>query len=107
VARQPVPILKESNMPLKIFVESLETVPEVLRENYVEGGKSYQLNLSDLDEHVANQLKPLKSDLEITRAHERKLLVENGLGSALQRAMVFWIATNARRKRKRKPIGHF
>jgi hypothetical protein len=75
-------------MPLKIFVESLETVPEVLRENYVKRGKSYQLNLSDLDEHVANQLKPLKSDLEITRTHERKLLVENGLGSALQRANI-------------------
>jgi hypothetical protein len=60
-----------------------------MRENYVKqrDGK-YQLNLSDLESHVANQLKPLKSDLEITRAHERKLLVENGLGSALQRANI-------------------
>jgi hypothetical protein len=75
-------------MPLKLFVENLETVPEAMRENYVKRGATYQLNLSDLDEHVKNQLKPLKSDLEITRAHERKLLVENGLGSALQRANI-------------------
>jgi len=75
-------------MPLKIFVENLETVPEALRDSYVKRGKSYQLNLSDLDSHIENQLKPLKSDLEITRAHERKLLVENGLGSALQRANI-------------------
>jgi hypothetical protein len=75
-------------MPLKIFVENLETVPEAMRDNYVKRGATYQLNLSDLDEHVENHLKPLKSDLEITRAHERKLLVEDGLGSALQRANI-------------------
>jgi hypothetical protein len=75
-------------MPLKLFVENLETVPEAMRDNYVKRGATYQLNLSDLDQHVENQLKPLKSDLEITRAHERTLLVENGLGSALQRANI-------------------
>jgi hypothetical protein len=75
-------------MPLKIFVENLETVPEAMRGEYVKRGNTYQLNLSDLESHVANELKPLKSDLEITRAHERKLLVENGLGSALQRANI-------------------
>jgi hypothetical protein len=31
-------------------------------------------------------LKPLKSDLETTRKHERKLLLENGLGAALRQA---------------------
>jgi hypothetical protein len=75
-------------MPLKIFVENLEAVPEAMRDNYVKRGTTYQLNLSDLDEHIENQLKPLKSDLEITRAHERKLLVENGIGGALQRANI-------------------
>ena len=79
---------KESNMPLNLIVENLDNVPEALREHYVKRGKSFQLNLSDLESHVENQLKPLKSDLEITRAHERKLLVENGLGSALQRANI-------------------
>jgi len=75
-------------MPLKLFVENLETVTPEMRENYVKRGDKYQLNLSDLESHVENQLQPLKSDLESTREHERKLLLEDGLSAALQRAGV-------------------
>jgi hypothetical protein len=60
-----------------------------MRENYVkQRDGTYQLDLRDLKPYVENKLKPWKSDLEITRADERKLLVENGLGSALQRANI-------------------
>jgi hypothetical protein len=76
-------------MPLNLIVESLDNVPTEMRENYVKqrDGK-YQLDLRDLKPYVESQLQPLKSDLEITRAHERKLLVEDGLTAALQRAGV-------------------
>jgi hypothetical protein len=76
-------------MPLNLIVESLDKVPTDMRENYVKqrDGK-YQLDLRDLKPYVESQLKPLKSDLEITRAHERKLVVENGLGFALQSANI-------------------
>jgi hypothetical protein len=80
------PKYKESNMPLDLIVENLDNVPTEMRENYVKqrDGK-YQLDLRDSKPYVESQLKPLKSDLEITRAHERKLLVENGLGSPAAR----------------------
>jgi hypothetical protein len=75
-------------MPLNLFVENLDNVPTEMRENYVKRGDKYQLNLSDLEKHVENHVKPLKSDLETTRESERKLLLENGLTAALQRAGV-------------------
>jgi hypothetical protein len=75
-------------MPLNLFVENLDNVPTEMRENYVKRGDKYQLNLSDLEKHVENHVKPLKLDLENTREHERKLLLENGLTAALQRAGV-------------------
>jgi hypothetical protein len=60
-------------MPLNLFVENLDNVPTEMRENYVKQGDKYQLNLSDL---------------ENTREHERKLLLEDGLSAALQRANI-------------------
>jgi hypothetical protein len=72
---------------LNLIVENLENVPEALRENYVkQGDGKYQLDLRDLKPYVESQLQPLKSDLENTREHERKLLLEDGLSAALQRA---------------------
>jgi hypothetical protein len=74
-------------MPLNIVETNLEKVKPELHALYVkQSDGKFKLALSDLDQHVENQLKPLKSDLEITREHERKLLLENGLGAALRQA---------------------
>jgi len=73
-------------MPLNIVEPNLEKVKPELHALYVKDAKSgkYRLDLRDLETYVENQLKPLKSDLETTRKHERKLLLENGLGAALR-----------------------
>jgi hypothetical protein len=74
-------------MPLNIVEPNLEKVKPELHALYVkQSDGKFKLALSDFDQHVENQLKPLKSDLEITREHERKLLLENGLGAALRQA---------------------
>ena len=75
-------------MPLNIVEPNLEKVKPELHALYVKDAKSgkYQLDLRDLETYVENQLKPLKSDLTITRENERKLLLENGLGAALRQA---------------------
>jgi hypothetical protein len=76
-------------MPLNLIVENLENVKPEMRENYVkQGDGKYQLDLRDLEPYVDNKLKSLKSDLENTREHERKLLLEDGLSAALQRANI-------------------
>jgi hypothetical protein len=75
-------------MPLNIIETTLEKVKPEHHALYVEKDGKYHLDLRDLEPYVENQLKPLRSDLETTREHERKLLVENGLGSALQRANI-------------------
>jgi hypothetical protein len=74
-------------MPLNIIEANLDKVKPELHALYVkQSDGKFKLALSDLDQHVEKQLKPLKSDLEITRKHERKLLLENGLGAALRQA---------------------
>lgn len=74
-------------MPLNIIEANLEKVKPELHALYVkQSDGKFKLALSDLDQHVESQLKPLKSDLETTRKHERKLLLENGLGAALRQA---------------------
>jgi hypothetical protein len=81
--------LKENTMPLDLIVENLDNVPTEMRGNYVkQSDGKYQLDLRDLEPYVESQLQPLKSDLENTREHERKLLLEDGLTAALQRAGV-------------------
>jgi len=74
-------------MPLNIIEASLEKVKPELHALYVkQSDGKFKLALNDLDKHVESHVKPLKSDLEITRKHERKLLLENGLGAALRQA---------------------
>jgi hypothetical protein len=73
-------------MPLNIFEASLDKVKPEYRELYVKKGGKYQLDLSDLSSHVDAQLKPLRSELEVVHAHERKNVLEHGLGAALRKA---------------------
>jgi hypothetical protein len=59
-------------MPLNIIESNLKKVKPELHALYVkQSDGKFKLALSDLDQHVEDQLKPLKSDLETTRKHER------------------------------------
>jgi hypothetical protein len=73
-------------MPLNIIEASLDQVKPEYRELYVKKDGKYQLDLSDLSSHVDAQLKPLRSELEVVHAHERKNVVEHGFGAALRKA---------------------
>lgn len=74
-------------MSLNIVEKSLDKVKPEHHGLYVKksDGK-YHLDLKDLNSHVETQLKPLKAELNITRASERKLLLNHEFGSALRNA---------------------
>jgi hypothetical protein len=76
-------------MPLKITEANLDNVKPDLHALYMkQSDGKFKLDLPDLETYVESQLKPLKLDLERTREHERKLLLDNGLGEALRRANI-------------------
>ncbi|MDB5616105.1 hypothetical protein [Tardiphaga sp.] len=72
-------------MPLNITEKNLDKVPDAYRSLYVEKGGSFHLLLGDLQDHVASNLKPLKDELEIAQASERKL-IHNEFSTALRAA---------------------
>jgi hypothetical protein len=76
-------------MPLNIIEASLDKVKPEYHELYViKNDGSYQLDLKDLSSHVDAKLKPLRSELEVVHAHERKTVLEHGFGAALRRANI-------------------
>jgi hypothetical protein len=75
-------------MPLNINEASLDQVKPEFHQLYVKKDGKYWLDLTDLQSLVDAQLKPLRSELEVTQASERHAAVEERLGAALKRARV-------------------
>jgi len=50
-------------MPVAIFVDNLDSVPEALRDEYVPDGERFKLNLTDLDAVTESKAVALKSAL--------------------------------------------
>jgi hypothetical protein len=74
-------------MPVKIVENSLDDVPAPLRDLYIQQNDgSFQLDLADLNSHVETHLKPLKSELAVSREAERTTLLDLGFGAALRKA---------------------
>src|SRR5665213_566055 len=53
----------EGEMPVAIFVDNLDSVPEALRDEYVPDGERFKLNLTDLDAVTESKAVALKSAL--------------------------------------------
>lgn len=76
-------------MSLNILEQNLDNVEPEYRALYVkQSDGQFKLLLRDLEAHVQMQLKPLKSELESTQQHERKIILEDRLGAALRQANV-------------------
>jgi len=75
-------------MTIKLYEDSLEDIRPELRGLYVKKDGRFQLQVADLDQHVASRLKPLQEELDATRVSEWNGVVRMGLEQALKRANV-------------------
>lgn len=75
-------------MTLKLYEDTLEGIRPELHDLYVKKDGTYQLQVVDLDQHVATKLRPLQEELDATRLSEWNGVVRTGLEQALKRANV-------------------
>jgi hypothetical protein len=74
-------------MSLKLVETSLNHVAVEYQSLYAKKPDgTFMLDVSDLNSHVDAKLKPLRSELEVVHAHERKSVLEHGFGAALRKA---------------------
>lgn len=75
-------------MTIKLYEKTIEDIRPELRDLYVKKNGKYQLQVADLDQHVATKLRPLQQELDAMRVSEWNGVVRTGLEQALKRADV-------------------